>query len=154
MKERLRAKVWFADLTNMVENFVRRCKGCVMTSHPDSPNPTRSWQVIAVDFKVGLPDHKSLFVAVDYFLNFAEYAVMEDTCTNETIRVLKQMFSRLGTPSNGLQFIHKRTWNQVQHRPSALQGIHKQMARAKEKMKVWANKSKSSTVKVAVGKEK
>lgn len=37
MKRRLREKVWFHKMDVMAENFVRKCRGCILTSVPDHP---------------------------------------------------------------------------------------------------------------------
>lgn len=116
MKTRLRGKVWFPRMSESAEEFVKRCKGCVMTSLPDAPNPlgmktlpNRAWQAIGIDFKVNLPGKKYLFAAVDFYSRYVEYCVMTVADTRNTIRALHQMFARWGTPEliqsdNGSQF--------------------------------------------------
>ena len=56
------------------------------------------------------PDGYSIFVAVDYYSQWPEVAVMKKTTAENTIQCLEEMFSRHGVPlkficDNGPQFI-------------------------------------------------
>lgn len=106
-------------MNDQVEEFVKRCKGCLMTALPDPPNPlglrqppTQPWQAVCVDYKVRVPGNKYLFLVVDYYSRYIEYAVMTEASATNTIKVLAQMFSRWGIPEllqsdNGPQFTSK-----------------------------------------------
>lgn len=116
MKTRMRMKVWFPNMDKMIEEKVKSCLGCLMTSVQDPPNPisvcpmpNAPWLDIAIDFKEALPNGNSLLVAIDYFSRFVQVAEMSGTTTEETISALKFMFSYAGLPKsitadNGPQF--------------------------------------------------
>lgn len=117
MKARLRTKVWFPGVDKAVESRVKECMGCIMTSLENAPTPMsgrmlpeRPWEYVALDFKEGLPDGKSILVAIDYFSKYVEMALMTDTSATEMVICLKAMNARYGNPSrytvdNGPQFI-------------------------------------------------
>lgn len=119
MKARMRAKVWFPNMDKRIEEKVKSCLGCLMTSSQDPPNPlsirpmpNSPWFDIAIDFKEALPNGNSLLVAIDYFSRFVQVAEMAKTEASDTISALKFMFSYAGLPKsitadNGPQFTSK-----------------------------------------------
>lgn len=119
MKVRMRSKVWFPNMDKMIEQNVKSCLGCLMTSSQDPPDPLSirpmpdaPWLDIAIDFKDALPNGNSLLVAIDYFSRFVQVAEMEKTETAHTITALKFMFAYTGLPKsitadNGPQFASK-----------------------------------------------
>lgn len=115
IKALLRSKVWFPGMDKLVEQVVKRCKPCQMTSIPDSPNPiirripTQPWQDLAMDFKEGLPSGKSLLVVVCYTSRFIQVEAMRPATSQRVISALLRMFSLFGVPrsitaDNGPQF--------------------------------------------------
>ncbi|KAL7297757.1 hypothetical protein TKK_0008792 [Trichogramma kaykai] len=105
MKARLRTKVWGPKIDREAENFVKCCKGCTLVSAPNLPHPmkrrslpTKAWTEVAIDYLGPLPSKHYLFVIVDYFSRYKEIKVMTSITASETIKVLKEIFSRLGTP--------------------------------------------------------
>lgn len=117
MKLRLRAKVWWPNYDKDVENLVRSCKGCTLVSAPNPPHPlkrrelpTQSWVDIAIDLLGPLPSGDYLLVVIDYYSRYKEVKACRDISSKEMIRLLKEIFSRLGHPvsitsDNGKQFI-------------------------------------------------
>lgn len=106
MKSTLRLSVWWPKLDKEVENFVKNCRGCILVSAPDAPEPmTRKqmpagpWQEIAVDFLGPLPEGQWLFVVVDYYSRFVEVVEMKSITAAETIRELSTIFGRFGIPT-------------------------------------------------------
>uniref|UniRef100_A0A182YRT6 Uncharacterized protein n=1 Tax=Anopheles stephensi TaxID=30069 RepID=A0A182YRT6_ANOST len=116
MKQRLRAKVWWPKLDQQVENYVKKCKGCMMVSIPSAPEPmirrelpSAPWQHVAIDFLGPLPSGHSLLVVVDYFSRYIEVEIMKKIDSTETIKRLNPIFARFGLPlsitaDNGPQF--------------------------------------------------
>ncbi|XP_055623615.1 uncharacterized protein K02A2.6-like [Toxorhynchites rutilus septentrionalis] len=105
MKSTLRLSVWWPKMDREVENFVRNCRGCILVSAPDVPEPmTRKqlpdgpWKEIAIDFLGPLPEGQWLFVVVDYYSRFVEVVEMWDITASDTIRELSTMFGRFGVP--------------------------------------------------------
>lgn len=41
MKRRVREKVWWPNIDKAVENYVKKCHGCLMVSLPDKPEPLK-----------------------------------------------------------------------------------------------------------------
>ncbi|KXJ77162.1 hypothetical protein RP20_CCG008218 [Aedes albopictus] len=106
MKSALRSSVWWPKMDREVEDFVRNCRGCILVSAPDAPEPmTRKrmpagpWQEIAVDFLGPLPEGQWLFVVVDYYSRFVEVVEMKSISAADTIRELATIFSRFGVPT-------------------------------------------------------
>lgn len=117
MKKRLRAKVWWPKMDNDIENYVKKCKGCILVSAPSAPEPmsrhklpSEPWQHLAIDFCGPLPSGHHLFVIVDYYSRFLEIEIMTKIDSAETIKRLKKIFARFGLPlsitsDNGRQFV-------------------------------------------------
>lgn len=117
MKARLRTKVWWPKIDADAERLVKSCKGCTLVSAPyhaipmvRRELPQQAWVDVAVDFLGPLPSGHYLFVIVDYFSRYKEIKPMKIITATETIKVLKEIFSRLGIPSsitadNGRQFV-------------------------------------------------
>lgn len=116
MKSRLRTKVWWPKIDDQAEKIVRACKGCTLVSAPIASFPmkrrqlpTGPWIDVAIDFMGPLPKGEYLFVIVDYFSRYKEIKIMKNITSTNTISVLKEIFSRLGSPAsitcdNGRQF--------------------------------------------------
>lgn len=105
MKSSLRSSVWWPKLDRDVESFVKKCRGCILVSAPEVPEPIRRkqmpagpWQEIAVDFLGPLPDGQWLFVVVDYYSRFVEVIEMSSITAQHTIRELSTIFGRFGIP--------------------------------------------------------
>lgn len=99
--------------------MVKLCKGCILVSgpNPNPPNPMKRrelpnapWVDVAMDFLGPLPSNDYLLVMVDYFSRYKEIKIMRKITAIDTIKILKEIFSRLGFPTiltcdNGNQFI-------------------------------------------------
>lgn len=117
MKRRLRAKVLWPKIDSNTEEFVKLCKGCILTSAASVPEPLKRtqlpsapWQHLAIDFCGPLPSGHNLFVVVDYYSRFIEVEIMIKIDTSETIKRLKRIFARFGLPisitaDNGRQLV-------------------------------------------------
>lgn len=116
MKTRLRSKVWWPKIDSDAERYVRACKGCTLVSAPNPPNPmrrrdlpTQPWIDVAIDYLGPLPSGHYLLVIVDYYSRYKEIKITKVIDAKQTIGLLKEIFSRLGTPvsitaDNGRQF--------------------------------------------------
>lgn len=105
MKRRLRAKVWWPKMDTEVEEFVKRCRSCILVSAPSAPEPlkrtelpTTPWEFIAIDFLGPLPSGHNLLVIVDYYSRYKEVEIMTKIDSLETIKRLKIVFARFGNP--------------------------------------------------------
>lgn len=116
MKGRLRTKVWWPRVDGDAERVVKGCRGCTLVSAPNPPHPMKRrslpkepWIDVAVDFLGPLPSRDYILILVDYYSRYKEIKVMRSITALDTIKVLKEMFSRLGYPAtitcdNGNQF--------------------------------------------------
>lgn len=116
MKSFLRTAVWWPKLDADTERFVKNCRGCVLVSAPDVPEPmirsslpSGPWEDIAIDFLGPLPNGQHLLVIVDCYSRFLEICEMTCIDSTETIGRLRGVFGRFGIPSlikadNGPQF--------------------------------------------------
>lgn len=116
MKSRLRTKVWWPKIDSDAEKLVRSCKGCTLVAAPNPPHPikrrqlpTEAWIDVAIDFLGPLPSAHYLLVIIDYFSRYKEIKIMTTITASNTIKALKEIFSRLGYPTtitadNGKQF--------------------------------------------------
>ncbi|KAL0884211.1 hypothetical protein ABMA27_016213 [Loxostege sticticalis] len=107
MKGRLRCKVWWPRIDRDAENLVRSCKGCTLVGLPNPPTPMKH---IAIDLLGPLPSNDYLLVVVDYYSRYKEVKITKTITSLVIIKLLKEIFSRLGFPSsitadNGRQFV-------------------------------------------------
>lgn len=120
MKRRLRAKVWWPKMDAHTEEFVKKCRGCLLVSAPSAPEPLRRtelpsapWQHLAIDFLGPLPSGHYILVVVDYYSRFKEVEIMTKIDSIETIKRLKHIFARFGLPisihaDNGRQLVSEQ----------------------------------------------
>ncbi|XP_058817176.1 uncharacterized protein K02A2.6-like [Topomyia yanbarensis] len=99
-----------------VELHVKKCRGCLLVSSPDPPEPmirkdlpNGPWEDIAIDFLGRLPNGESLLVVVDYYSRYVEICEMDSTTAKDTTAQLGKIFCRFGVPitmraDNGPQF--------------------------------------------------
>lgn len=116
MKGRLRTKVWWPKCDKDAENISKACKGCILVSAPNAPNPLKRrdlpsepWVDIAIDLMGPLPSGDYILVVVDYYTRYKEVKTCRTITSSEIIGMLKDIFSRLGNPvsltaDNGRQF--------------------------------------------------
>lgn len=107
MKSRLRSKVWWPKLDGDVECYVKQCRGCQLVSAYPCPEPMvrkklpeSPWSELAIDFQGPMPGGEYLLVVVDYFSRYIEVEEMSRITGGETIKRLKNMFSRFGIPNS------------------------------------------------------
>ncbi|KAJ8735710.1 hypothetical protein PYW07_007330 [Mythimna separata] len=120
MKARLRTKVWWPRYDQDVERMVKSCKGCTLVSVPNAPHPLKRrelpshpWVDIAIDLLGPLPSNDYLLVVVDYYSRYQEIKICRDISSKEMIKLLREVFSRLGYPvslmaDNGKQFVSEQ----------------------------------------------
>ncbi|KAL0901956.1 hypothetical protein ABMA27_007099 [Loxostege sticticalis] len=117
MKSRLRTKVWWPRIDKDAENIVKQCKGCTLVGMPGPPAPMKRrelpvapWMDVAMDLLGPLPTNDYLLVVVDYYSRYKEIKFTKSTTSSQIIKLLKEIFSRLGYPTsmtvdNGRQFV-------------------------------------------------
>lgn len=117
MKSRLRTKVWWPHIDKDAELIVKQCKGCTLVGLPNHPVPMKRrelpaapWVDIAIDLMGPLPNNDYLLVIIDYYSRYKEIKFTKLVTSVQIIKLLKEIFSRLGYPSsitadNGRQFV-------------------------------------------------
>ncbi|XP_055622556.1 uncharacterized protein K02A2.6-like [Toxorhynchites rutilus septentrionalis] len=105
MKSHLRSSVWWPKLDSDVDNYMKRCRGCLLVSAPNAPEPmsrrslpARPWEDVAMDFLGPLPEGQYLMVVVDYYSRYYEVCEMTSITAENTITELTMIFSRHGIP--------------------------------------------------------
>lgn len=83
MKRRLRSKVWWPNIDQQAETFVKKCKERTLVAAPSASEPmkrrelpSKPWQHVAIDFMGPLPSGHNLLVVVDYFSRYTEVEIM------------------------------------------------------------------------------
>lgn len=117
MKNRLRTKVWWPRIDKDTESLVKSCKACTLVGLPNPPVsmkrrelPTEPWVDTAIDLLGPLPNNDYLLVIIDYYSRFKEIKITKTITSTQIIKMLKEIFSRLGYPvsitaDNGRQFV-------------------------------------------------
>lgn len=105
MKRRLRTAVWWPGLDSDVEKACRSCVECQMVGPVNKPEPLRirelpsaPWVHVSADFLGPLPNGKYIFVLVDLYSRFVVAEFMSRTLSADVIRVLRQIFTKMGLP--------------------------------------------------------
>lgn len=106
MTSRLRTKVWWPRIDQDAGKMVKSCKGSTLVSAPNQPLPMKRhdlpaepWVDVAMNLLGPLPTKDYLFIIIDYYSRYKEIKVMRQTAANDTVNVLKEIFSRLGYPA-------------------------------------------------------
>lgn len=105
MKSHLRVSVWWPKMDTDVEAHVKKCRGCMLVSAPDAPEPmsrrdlpSGPWQDIAIDFLGPLPEGQFLLVVIDYYSRYFEVCEMNSITAECTVDELRTIFCRFGVP--------------------------------------------------------
>ncbi|XP_055902396.1 uncharacterized protein K02A2.6-like [Eupeodes corollae] len=105
MKRRVRSKVWWPLVDRDVEQFVKKCRDCLIVSKPSQPVPMnrhvfpdRPWSNLATDLLGPLPNHDYILVVIDYYSRYQEFKFLKKITSKDVINFLKEIFCRLGYP--------------------------------------------------------
>ena len=119
VKQLARSYVLWPCIDNEIEKLIKSCKSCqqeqrVPTAVPLHPWiwPSQPWARVHLDF-AGPFIGKKFLIAVDAFSKWPEIIEMTSTTTANTIRVLREIFTRYGLPEqlvsdNGPQFVSSK----------------------------------------------
>uniref|UniRef100_A0A7I4YY53 RNA-directed DNA polymerase n=1 Tax=Haemonchus contortus TaxID=6289 RepID=A0A7I4YY53_HAECO len=115
MKMLARNYVYWTNINDDIETFVRTCRRCqetaknpVKTTLHSWPIEDKPWNRIHADF-AGPINGKMYFVIVDAYSKWPEIVEMSSVTTSCTIRELRRLFAQFGNPQtlvtdNGTQF--------------------------------------------------
>ncbi|CAH8590406.1 unnamed protein product [Schistosoma haematobium] len=116
MKAIARSYVYWPNIDEHIEDFVRACRKCAEVSKCPRkaelhswPSPEEPWSRIHVDF-AGPFQGTYFLVCVDAYSKWPEIFPINQITSQQTIMKLRQLFSRFGVPDvlvtdNGTQFI-------------------------------------------------
>ena len=100
---RARDVLFWPGMSAQVKDFISKCSTCNEYSHRqckepllNHPIPSRPWSKLAIDLFVY--DSVNYVVLVDYFSDFWEVAMLNNTMSTSIIDFCKQQFSRHGIP--------------------------------------------------------
>lgn len=103
-KARLRAKVWFPAMDQMVEELTRQCHACTITGGDPAPAPviteepsTVPWTHLSIDFG-SFPDGRQLLVLIDSFSKFPVTEVVASTAFPHVQKALDKIFAIMDLP--------------------------------------------------------
>ncbi|XP_055604189.1 uncharacterized protein K02A2.6-like [Uranotaenia lowii] len=115
MKAIARSYVYWSGLDSDVTSYVKLCRNCAIASKstPISkpslwPTPSKPWERVHVDY-AGPLDGEYYLLVIDAFTKWPEIVETHRTTSISTIRILKDLFARMGMPTtlvsdNGTQF--------------------------------------------------
>ena len=104
-KQLLRSKVYWRNMDQDIEHFLKLCQSCQMLQQPCHETPVKMtdlpkapWESISADFTSALPTGEKLLVVIDMFSKFPIVEIMKST-TGETVsNRLDNLFSLFGYP--------------------------------------------------------
>ncbi|UYV77453.1 K02A2.6-like, partial [Cordylochernes scorpioides] len=116
MKALARNFIWWPGIDREIEEITRVCRECNINNHTlkqesvhrweSAPTP---WYRVHLDF-AGPFMNKMFLIVIDSYSKWPEVIIMNSTTAGNTIRVLRDLFSRYGIPDqvvtdNGPQFV-------------------------------------------------
>lgn len=108
MKTILRDRVWWPHMDVHVNDWVKSCKACTVTSRNDPPTPMERsrlpeapWDILAVDFNGPYRDYGgiSILLIIDVFSRYAIAKVVKSTDFETTRRAMNDVFDTFGYPA-------------------------------------------------------
>ncbi|UYV66040.1 K02A2.6-like [Cordylochernes scorpioides] len=135
MKSLARNFIWWPGMDREIEEIARSCKECETNKHTPKSESVHRWESaptpwyrIHMDFAGPFMDNMFLII-VESYSKWPEIIAMNSTTTQNTIKVLREIFSRYGIPEqgvtdNGPQFVSNEMKfffksNGIQHLKSA-----------------------------------
>ncbi|XP_055622834.1 uncharacterized protein K02A2.6-like [Toxorhynchites rutilus septentrionalis] len=119
MKSLARSFVYWPNIDDDVESFVRQCCSCATaaksprkTTLASWPIPTKPWDRVHIDY-AGPVDGYYYLVVVDAYSKWPEIFRTRTTTTTVTLEILQETIARYGNPhslvsDNGTQFVSSR----------------------------------------------
>lgn len=116
MKALARSYVYWPDIDEHIEALVRGCQRCATAAKSPTkcclsswPVPSTPWSRVHMDFAGPFQGHTFLLV-IDALTKWPEIVLMASTTTSATIKTLRELFARFGSPDcivsdNGPQLV-------------------------------------------------
>ncbi|CAE1162672.1 unnamed protein product [Acanthosepion pharaonis] len=100
----LREKVWFKNMQALVEENIRNCHTCQISTHKPareplqmSPLPAAPWTEVSADFG-HLQNGKYLLVVTDEYSRYVVVDILDSISTTSVIPRLDKIFAEFGVP--------------------------------------------------------
>ena len=95
--------LWYPGIDKDIEMLVKSCSVCQLVRSLPAQNNNVEWPVTSGPFSRVHVDHfffenKAFFILVDAFSKYIECEIVPNTSTQQTIDVLRLIFSRNGLP--------------------------------------------------------
>jgi hypothetical protein len=103
-KQLLRSCVWFPDLDNQVQKFVKGCAACIVSQSTKTRTPLvmsnlpeKPWTELSMDFYT-FPDSSELLVVIDDYTRFPVVVPTQSTAFRFVEEKLSDVLSTFGVP--------------------------------------------------------
>jgi transposase InsO family protein len=104
-KAMIRNKYWFPAMNQRIENIVRDCFSCQISTntHHTEPEkmtelPERPWDIVEMDFCGTFPNGEYALVMTDQYSRYPEVEFVRSTSNRPVQKKLKKIFSTYGVP--------------------------------------------------------
>jgi transposase InsO family protein len=104
-KAMIRKKYWFPAMNQRIENIVRDCFSCQISTntHHTEPAkmtelPERPWDIVEMDFCGTFPNGEYALVMTDQYSRYPEVEFVRSTSNRPVQKKLKKIFSTYGVP--------------------------------------------------------
>ena len=104
-KQMLREKYWFPTMNSMIEETIKRCFECQITTKQQTKEPLKMteipeipWEVVSVDFGGPYPDGHYNLVVIDKRTRYPDVEKLNTTACKQTKEKLMKIFSTHGIP--------------------------------------------------------
>ena len=104
-KALIRSKVYFPNMDEKLENYIRHCAACQVQTKPIppaklsiTPTPEAVWDVVNIDYLGPLPNGFYLIVMVDQFSKFPVVEAIRTTSSSLLIDFLQRTIAIFGLP--------------------------------------------------------
>lgn len=115
MKNLARMHVYWPNIDDQIENFVKLCKKCALHGKSPTktllhswPTPSKPWERLHIDY-AGPFKNTNFLIVIDAYSKWPEIIETKTTTSSKTIEILTSIFARFGAPlqlvsDNGTQF--------------------------------------------------
>ncbi|XP_055633708.1 uncharacterized protein K02A2.6-like [Toxorhynchites rutilus septentrionalis] len=119
MKSLARSFVYWPNIDDVVEDYVRCCRSCAeaaksprKTNLESWPIPSKPWERVHIDY-TGPINGYYYFLVIDAYSKWPEIYRTRSTSTTKTLEMVEEIFARYGNPKtlvsdNGSQFVSAR----------------------------------------------
>lgn len=104
-KQRIRSKLWWPQMDLQIEQHVKSCHPCQVTSWPERPEPVcptelpeKPWTHLAIDVCGPFPTGELVVVLTDYYSRWPEVKILKSVTSANILAWLDEVFATHGYP--------------------------------------------------------